>query len=316
LLITVAIAGIWFVPVSIVNGTKFWNEFVYQHHFVRYTSSHFHTSGGFLYYIPVLLLGTYPWTLAPLLGKHGNSEPQVQLKRFCLCWLITILLFFSFSGSKLPGYILPGMPAFIILSSFPLSEFLDGGKKGRYWLVLISALNFLVIAALLLAFPRYAPEFRKLWLVIGIIVLGVMISAIFYFIRKYAASLAAYAAIMFAATLLFIYAFFPQSGWNETRELARRADPYLTADKKLLLYNIYDFGMVFYTNSHVELNPLGYFIDIRTAPRLYEYVRENKQALVMVGNEELPWIREFKLWRVRNIAQGQENSILELESVK
>jgi 4-amino-4-deoxy-L-arabinose transferase-like glycosyltransferase len=127
-LLSLCIAAVWYVPVYSQNGYRFIDEFFIQHHFQRYLSNKYAHAQPFYYFLWVLPLMTLPWLplfLASLWnmlsGKPGREESQsseVQsLRLFAVAWIFVPLLFFSFSGSKLPGYILPALPGAIILTS-------------------------------------------------------------------------------------------------------------------------------------------------------------------------------------------------------
>jgi 4-amino-4-deoxy-L-arabinose transferase-like glycosyltransferase len=314
IVIVILIAGIWFLPITLVHGGRFWNEFVYQHHFVRYTTSQFHTSGGPFYYLPFLLLGSYPWTFTPFLGFTDKSADESRLKRFGICWLITIVLFFSFSGSKLPGYILPAAPAFFVLSGLAVTDFLESSKKRARWVIAVVALNLSVIVAMWLEFPDYFQQYSSIRILVSVILGCTLLSAILCWIRKRPAAVVVCALPVLVSIYLFLHDFIPQSGWNMSKQLAFQANKLLTSRKKLLLYNIYAFDMVFYTNGLVELTPQGYFPKVENAQQLYDYVRQNKTAFVLVGNDELSWIEPFSYWKVKSKIRGKDRSIVELES--
>lgn len=78
----------------------------------RYTSGVHHRHGAWWYYIAILAAGFFPWTPALVPGfralwrRRGEREA-----RLLFAWLIVPLVFFSFSGSKLPAYLLPALPA-------------------------------------------------------------------------------------------------------------------------------------------------------------------------------------------------------------
>lgn len=71
--------------------------------------------GSFYFFIPILLAGFFPWSsfLPVALWRMGKVafQDRKNEKIFLLIWLIFPLIFFSFSESKLPGYILPVLPA-------------------------------------------------------------------------------------------------------------------------------------------------------------------------------------------------------------
>ncbi len=137
-LLVLAVAGAWYIPVIVRYGWPFIEEFFIAHHFQRFTSNRFHHPGPVYYYLPILLAGLLPWSLwliaglyravrpaNPLVTGHKSSQntstdDDKSLVRLALCGFITPLLFFSFSGSKLPGYILPAVPFATLLAAHGL----------------------------------------------------------------------------------------------------------------------------------------------------------------------------------------------------
>jgi hypothetical protein len=86
-----------------------------------------------------------------------ERAPVTSLQLFAIAWLIVPVGFFSFSGSKLPGYILPAVPAAIILTSDYIFRFI-GEKVWRRSLVqAVAAGTFVVVLFAIFAIvPRFA----------------------------------------------------------------------------------------------------------------------------------------------------------------
>ncbi len=124
LAILLAVAAPWFVLVSRANP-EFAHFFFIHEHVERFLTHEHHRVGPWWYFVPILALGTLPWiTFLPQAGRlalHANPvidatiRRQSRADRFLLLWAIFIFAFFSLSGSKLPSYILPIMPALAIL---------------------------------------------------------------------------------------------------------------------------------------------------------------------------------------------------------
>jgi len=78
-----------------------------------------HGRGGPLYYfIVVLLAGSAPWTMAMLVGLIRTWRARVDPEaRLLIAWLLAPVIFLSFSGSKLPSYLLPCFPAAALLAA-------------------------------------------------------------------------------------------------------------------------------------------------------------------------------------------------------
>jgi 4-amino-4-deoxy-L-arabinose transferase-like glycosyltransferase len=114
----------------------------------RVTADTLHRSKPFWYFIPMLLIGAFPWSAVAISGvsralrawrSHG---PQSIDRRWLLLalWILLPLIFFSLSRSKLPHYVLPLVPAFCLLVAglwaSPGSAALPG-MRGACWTWLV-----------------------------------------------------------------------------------------------------------------------------------------------------------------------------------
>jgi 4-amino-4-deoxy-L-arabinose transferase-like glycosyltransferase len=305
-LITSGVIAIWFLPVSLISGARFWNEFVYQHHFVRYTSSYYHRSEGIFFYIPILLAGTYPWSFAPFVSKPASDR---NLVRFALCWLICPFLFFTLSRTKLPGYILPVVPAFAILAGISLA-----GALNRWRLVILCiVLQAILIAAIFWGSRKYSIPIEQLGLMIAVIALFTTVSIFLFFRKQYTAAWFTYVFILGAGMILFARSIFPQLAWSDSKSLSLQWMQQHPVNHKLLPYNIYDFGPVFYTNGRMELDPQGYPKIATNASELHRYMLQQGEAHVYTGNDDLDWMKRADFWRIENIFKGRERSIVVIQ---
>jgi 4-amino-4-deoxy-L-arabinose transferase-like glycosyltransferase len=110
--VALAIALPWYIACTVVNGYEFIQVFIINHNFARFTSSIHGHQRPFYFYIPVLLLLTFPWTylLIPAFRRHFARNEQL-----IAWWAMVPFVFFSLAGSKLPGYILPIVPPIALL---------------------------------------------------------------------------------------------------------------------------------------------------------------------------------------------------------
>ncbi|MDE3011782.1 MAG: glycosyltransferase family 39 protein [Pseudomonadota bacterium] len=121
------VAGPWFLACSLRNPG--FAEFFFVHeHFQRFTSTIHQRVEPVWYFLPLLLVGLLPWTLvlprALLQAWASPATPPAGFRplRFVLAYGIGVVAFFSLSGSKLPGYILPAFPAFAVLIAHSLAS--------------------------------------------------------------------------------------------------------------------------------------------------------------------------------------------------
>ena len=120
--LALAVSAIWYGPVIARHGWSFVDEFFLQHHFARYVSNKYHHPQPVYFYPAIIMMLALPWTpwliVAFVKARRwtwrGNDSLSI-VRVFSLAWLVLPIVFFSFSGSKLPGYVLPALPAAALL---------------------------------------------------------------------------------------------------------------------------------------------------------------------------------------------------------
>jgi 4-amino-4-deoxy-L-arabinose transferase-like glycosyltransferase len=149
--ISLLVAAVWYGPVISRHGWHFIDDFFVQHHFARYVSDKYQHPQRIYFYIPMILMLTMPWTgflidaFARLRFRKADvTNPAVSLNLFAASWIIFPLVFFSFSGSKLPGYLLPAIPAAAILIGERMTR-LTADAESR-WPIIASGVIALLLA--------------------------------------------------------------------------------------------------------------------------------------------------------------------------
>lgn len=143
IVLSLLVAAVWYAPVYLQNGRPFVNEFIINQHFKRYlTTVHAHPQPFYFFWL-ILPALTFPWLpfflsalwRARRWNFRAPETPLDRMRLFALAWILFPLLFFSLSGSKLPGYILPALPACCLLIGDNVARFTAGGSRVRAWII-------------------------------------------------------------------------------------------------------------------------------------------------------------------------------------
>ena len=142
------------------RNPDFFRVFIVEHNFRRFLTPEFQHTQPFWFYLPVLAVALAPWVAV---GVVGGVKPSLRLLRGRAASPLTVLLFswttfcfffFSLSKSKLPGYILPAVPAAVLaMSGLYSAETLLSRRAKAFLLALTSILSFVAYA-----FFRYRLE--------------------------------------------------------------------------------------------------------------------------------------------------------------
>jgi len=167
----------WYSVEIILNGWEYIDAFFIKHNFTRYTGVISGHSGPVYYFIPVILLTFFPWSIfiPQGLGRSFNLlkgktplTSSESLILFSSLWFLVVFLFFSFSKTKLPGYIAPLSPAVAIIVGKIWNDYLSttstdtpsGSSEERRWFRIST--TFCILLGLSLGIGLIlAPEFLE-----------------------------------------------------------------------------------------------------------------------------------------------------------
>ena len=229
ILLYLAVVLPWYIAVQKRNPT-FYRQFFLEHNLERYTSNLYQHHQPIWYYLIVLVLGLMPWTvisfralidaiqvsIAEWKVRHnprrylGHTRAGDAFPEFLVLWTLFPIVFFSFSGSKLPGYILPSIPPLTILTADYLNRQRRCGlPKWLTW-------GHAAICAILVFVLVLAPQHMKYetlipsaqWL-IGAGAAAILIGlAVFFTIRRWGiAQVCNVTLVPVLATLIFLLGF-------------------------------------------------------------------------------------------------------------
>jgi 4-amino-4-deoxy-L-arabinose transferase-like glycosyltransferase len=161
----------WYTAAAVVNGADFLGGFLGFSNLQRFTTVLYDHPGPPWFYLPWLVLLVLPWSLfLPLaIAAQGFWQPRrwrlaqvgpaeaaapAELGLFLLLWLVLVVAFFSAAATKLPGYILPALPAASLLVALlwrPLPETNATPQAARTGVRIAAGLEVLLLAAMAVA---------------------------------------------------------------------------------------------------------------------------------------------------------------------
>ena len=127
LLITLLISVPWFLAEYLIEGKIFLQTFFGYHNFQRFTTVVNSHQENIFFFLLMLVIASLPFSPLLILGVFnggieikdnlikGNNKPSESLLLFSVAWLLSVFLFFTISGTKLPSYWLPATPAAAII---------------------------------------------------------------------------------------------------------------------------------------------------------------------------------------------------------
>ncbi|MBV9102635.1 MAG: glycosyltransferase family 39 protein [Candidatus Eremiobacteraeota bacterium] len=119
-LLFVLLVAPWFLAVSLRAGTQATAQLIGHYSVGRYLGTIENQTGAIWYYLPVIVLGFFPWFafLPPALWSAARAARSLgasgSLARLAVVWAVLPFLFFSLAQTKLPNYIALEFPAFAI----------------------------------------------------------------------------------------------------------------------------------------------------------------------------------------------------------
>lgn len=293
-LLTVIIAGPWFIAISI-RQPDFIGFYFFGEYFRRVFDSTYSHSEPIYYYVPIIIAGMLPWTLmAPLLPWRRLSPNPAR--RFCLIAAGTIFVVFSLASAKLVPYILPALPPIAVIIADGLGGALDmaamgelsGKAMGLAGLTLGLAGTALIIVAALaphLSSPNPNMVRPALYAAGAILIAGGVASGVAFWIRQPVVGLGTFG---FCAATLIVVLSYGRLEAEPARSYATlaRAIKQEAPDATLVCYPRYIQSLPFYTRRRVILVGAKTELDYgsRHTPDASQYFFSNPKDAIRLWN--------------------------------
>jgi 4-amino-4-deoxy-L-arabinose transferase-like glycosyltransferase len=150
ILMFLVVACPWYLAIQHARP-EFFRVFILEHNLARFSSDLYHHRQPFWFYLPVAVLALAPWIVFVLaaiseVGHAGLKERRAllagedALSLFLVLWLAVPIAFFSLAQSKLPGYILPAIPAGPLLVVEYVRRHVEAEHRPAGWILVLHAL--------------------------------------------------------------------------------------------------------------------------------------------------------------------------------
>ncbi len=267
-LITILISVPWYILELIKEGKPFWDNFFGYHNFQRYTSVVNNHAEPFWFFLYIMILASLPFTPFLYYGifkafkdflksLKESCEVTETLYTYSLCWLASVLIFFSISATKLPSYWLPAIPAAAILISNSFVNLKNLNKSSSKSYLYLWIFNILILFGLSISF-----FFSNFWLSsiddpeMPNLVSELINSGIIFKAKLFFSSFAFLAIILFSLKFKNIF---------------------------LYLQIFLLFGQSFLMSPIRKLADTSRQLPLRNISKLISDIREGKETLAMIG---------------------------------
>ena len=170
-----AIGLAWALPAASAGGEVYAQAILWGQTADRMVNSFAHAQPWW-WYLPWLPLLAAPWILLPWLWPQLFRRPRETGTRFCLTWLVAVILLASAISGKQAKYLLPVLPAVALLVAHAMSQVV---VSRRPWLVAVSLLLAGSALALLPQRLETAPWVAGIhpgwWGLLGVVALALLL---------------------------------------------------------------------------------------------------------------------------------------------
>ena len=297
--LTAAIAAPWFVVITI-REPGFFDFYFIGEHLRRFFEPSYSHDQPIYYFVPIMLAGLMPWTLALPFVPWRRLTPN-PARRFCVIAGATIFVVFSLASAKLAPYVLPAFPPLAIVIADGVLAAADDTElaRGRRRLIAIGPLLALA-GAIAIAVGIFAARSRApyplmvrpaIYAAGAILIAGGSGCAIAFARRRNEIGLAIFAAAAAATLIAISYGRILAEPLRSYAQLARAIDQ-AAPDARLVCFPRYVQSLPFYTRRRVILvgdrTELAFGADhVADADQYFFYRRD---ALIRLWNDPRPTV--------------------------
>lgn len=288
IILFLVVAAPWYVAEYVINGDEFIRQFFIKHHFERYTGIISGHKGPVYYYMPVSIIGVFPWIAFLPAGIRNTFKEKNKLNLFAFIWLAFIFVFFSLSGTKLPNYILPATPAFSLLIASGMTLQTETGQRYTNIFIAIISLLFAVTLLFLKSYLLRIGMSDTGWIFLIAVPTTAMAILSFYSVFSKRVVYSLMSCFMAAFLILLAWKGLPVASRHLQGTLYKyslSAKERLRNDEKIITYRINCPSIVFYSGHKV--------MNVGNRDELAESVKNSGHAVAITKTRDVAVLNEL-----------------------
>jgi 4-amino-4-deoxy-L-arabinose transferase-like glycosyltransferase len=272
----------WYYIMYTLHGSEFLETFLGFHNITRFTSPEHPEGVLWYYYLPVLMLGFFPWIaimVQSIWASLTTSRRDFNVLLFLNIWVVFIFLFFTISRTKLVSYILPLYPPLAMIVGWYIGRLWDSRKQlvSYNWIIMLGILTLLLGGGMIWGVKDMPVLLNGV--IASTAIFGMMALMAGYFLWQQRIGRAFWmqigAMVLFSVILMTLL--FPKvAGDFASRDIARDFSAQYDGKSPVYVLKFLHPGFTFYTNvygtelkSDIELNNA-----IETSERSYFVIRQ------------------------------------------
>ncbi len=294
LLLYAAVALPWYVMMYHFHGSAFIDTFLGFHNVTRFTSPEHPEGILWYYYIPVLMVGFFPWTaimLQSIWSSLTRSTQDFSALLFLNIWAIVIFVFFSISQTKLVSYILPVYPPLAMIAGWYIDRLwaARNGQRPMSWAIVLAILAILFTSGMIIGLKTMPLLENGIYMSSAIFIIMAIVTTYFLWRKAIGSAFWTQIIAMGAFSVVLVSMLFPIAAPNfTTKNIAREFTATYDGISPVYIIKFLHPGFTFYTNVYgTELttdNELSKAI--KDSPHAYFVIRESEYKRLSANDRQ------------------------------
>ena len=314
LLIYALVALPWYIMMYSIHGSAFVDTFLGFHNVTRFTSPEHPESVLWYYYIPVLMLGFFPWTaimLQSMWNSVTKSRQDFSALVFLNSWVIVIFVFFTISQTKLVSYILPMYPPLAMIVGWYIDRLWTANHQQRSvsWVILLGTLAIVFTGGMLIGI-KAMPELKNgIYMSLAIFIIMAVSAGYFLWRKEVGKAFWTQVIAMGLFSMVLVSVLFPAAApIFTTKNIAQEFKNQYDGTSPVYIIKFLHPGFTFYTD--VYGTEIKYDRKLKNNPELTKIIQESWRAYFVIRQADYEKLTDAERQMLIILARVDEKILL------
>ena len=290
LLVYAIVALPWYIMMYSLHNSAFIDTFLGFNNVTRFTSPEHPEGVLWYYYIPVLILGFFPWTaimLQSMWTSLTKSHRELPILIFLNIWVIVIFVFFSISQTKLVSYILPMYPPLAMIVGWYIDRLWSARYQQRSssWAIILGILTIVFTVGMIIGLKAMPVLQNGVYMVAIIFIIMAFTVAYFQWKKEIGRAFWTQIIAMSLFSMILVFVLFPAAAPNFTmKNMAQEFKAQYDGTSPVYIIKFLHPGFTFYTDVYgTELKTDS---QLKIDPELMTAIQESQRAYFVIRNSD------------------------------